>query len=168
MEDDDDVKKGPGLGFIIGHQTSIFRLIFLKTNKYYTSTWNFCLVVFLINTVVNPCNCKLFSSNNQIIDNIRDRQLNLTFMIVFTVSSLARGKLYNFEIFWSGIKKVTQKELAFRNDCTEFVQFMFLHYGFLVGRNWHISLLDHLAYDQITQLNAETKNKVSNHYIFRI
>ena len=44
----------------------------------------------------------------------------------------------------------------------------FLHSGFLVGQNWHISVLDHLAYDQTTQLNAVTKNKASNRHVFKI
>ena len=61
------------------------------------------------------------------------------------------------------IYRVTHKGWDLRDDCTEFLQSVFLNSGFRVGQNWHISVLDHLVYDQ----SAETKNKASNRNIFR-
>ena len=62
--------------------------------------------------------------------------------------------------------RVTHKEGDFRDDCTEFVKSVFLHFGVLEDKNWHISVLNHCINHQNTQLNAETKNRASHCYFF--
>ena len=42
------------------------------------------------------------------------------------------------------IYMVTHNGYDFRDDCTEIVRYIFLLSGFCVGRNWFISVLNHL------------------------
>ena len=64
------------------------------------------------------------------------------------------------------IYRVTHKVLDFRDYFTEFVQSVFLHSGFFAGQNGLFSVLINLVNHQNTQLNAETKSQVLNHFIF--
>ena len=55
--------------------------------------------------------------------------------------------------------RVTHKGYL-KNDCTEFYFFsVFLHLGFLEGKQILIFVLNHLVNHQNTQLNAETKKQ---------
>ena len=51
--------------------------------------------------------------------------------------------------------------------CTEFVQSLFLYSGFLDGKYWLISVLNHSTNHQNTLLNAETKNQAKHSHIFQ-
>ena len=48
-----------------------------------------------------------------------------------------------------------------KDDCPEFVYFVFLHSGSLAGQNQLIFVLNHLWDQQNTHLIAETKNQAS-------
>ena len=48
------------------------------------------------------------------------------------------------------------------------VQYVSLHFAFLVGENWLISVLNNLVNNQNIQLNAETINQASNCHILKV